>query len=424
VSTLIKGDFLRSLVVLLSGTVVAQVFNVAFIPVLSRVYSPDELGVLGFYMQIVMFLTALVTLRLELSLPIERYAPHRYALFRYAIRWTLLLCGLVFVPVLVIVLINDFTSVFNSMLILIPIGVVLHGLFNLGMYWELGSERFNQITLAKLTRSGSINGLKLLFGIFHFGPIGLIISVLIGMFISLFAFAKGFKESLKSFTFTRKSIKTKYLLHKHRDLYYFNLPHTLVDLTRDLILASFIMYSFSEHEFGSYNQSYFLLRLPLIFVGEAVGQALFSKCSTLVDSKKKIMPFVIKVVAGLTAASIIPFVTIFFFGSEIFVFVLGEEWVDSGLYSEIITWWAMVIFIASPLSFIPILLDRQRSYFSLNILRAVFLIGAIYIPYYLDPNISFETSLTIIALTQVCINALLLVYYGVIIRIHDNKIAL
>ena len=67
---LFKGDFLKSLVVLLSGTVIAQVLNIAFMPIISRVYTPDEVGFLNFYLQIVTFITVVATLRMELAIPL------------------------------------------------------------------------------------------------------------------------------------------------------------------------------------------------------------------------------------------------------------------------------------------------------------------------------------------------------------------
>ena len=178
----IKGDFLKSLVVLLSGTVIAQLINLIFIPILHRVYDPEELGLLNFYLQIVTFITAGITLRLELSLPLERYDAHRYRLFRYALRWAVLFSIIAFVPLIIVVMTQEFDSVMNWLLLLIPVGVLLHALFNLGMYWELGQNGFKRITYAKLSRS-SINLLKWGAGLMHWGALGLILSVLLGICI-------------------------------------------------------------------------------------------------------------------------------------------------------------------------------------------------------------------------------------------------
>ena len=62
-----------------------------------------------------------------------------------------------------------------------------------------------------------------------------------------------------------------------------SLPHVLVDLTRDLVLASIIVSFCSTHDYGSFSQAYIVLRLPLMFVGEAIGQALFAKLIKLID---------------------------------------------------------------------------------------------------------------------------------------------
>ena len=52
---------------------------------------------------------------------------------------------------------------------------------------------------------------------------------------------------------------------------------------------------------------------------------------------------------------------------ELFSFVFGSEWGVSGYYSEIMSIWLMFNFLISPVSNIPIILNRQKEYFILGL---------------------------------------------------------
>ena len=146
---LFKGDFLKSLVVLLSGTVIAQVLNIAFMPIISRVYTPDEVGVLNFYLQIVTFITVVATLRMELAIPLEKEDSDRYIILRFASRFAVLFSAisLFFVPFLSWK--EDFSFALFWVALFIPLGALLHALFNIGMYWSLAQDAFKTISAAR-----------------------------------------------------------------------------------------------------------------------------------------------------------------------------------------------------------------------------------------------------------------------------------
>lgn len=140
---------------------------------------------------------------------------------------------------------------------------------------------------------------------------------------------------------------------------------------------------FSKEDFGLYDLSFRMLRMPLIFIGVALGQVFFQRCAEKVNSDEDIVPLITKAIKTLALLSIVPFSIIFFFGEEIFAFVFGEEWRESGRFSEILVPWFMMNFIASPISAIPVILRKQREFFRLAILGTTIMISAIVIPAFL-----------------------------------------
>jgi len=72
-----------------------------------------------------------------------------------------------------------------------------------------------------------------------------------------------------------------------------------------------------------------------------------------------------------------------FWGEEIFSFVFGEPWQNAGTYAQVMVPWLFAKSIFSPISSIPIVLQKQRQLFAftliLNLLiPASFIIGSRY----------------------------------------------
>ena len=65
-----------------------------------------------------------------------------------------------------------------------------------------------------------------------------------------------------------------------------------------------------------------------------------------------------------------------FFGPVIFNFIFGTQWKPSGKYMQILIPWLFVVFISSPLSFLPDLLKRQKKAMWLDILKFIVRIPA------------------------------------------------
>jgi O-antigen/teichoic acid export membrane protein len=259
--------------------------------------------------------------------------------------------------------------------------------------------------------------LKVGAGWLKLGSLGLIIAVIIGLAASSLIYLR--KMPLKVIASTKK---TGALLKKHRELYLYNLPHVLVDLFRDFALASLIIIFFSERDYGYFDHTFRVLKLPLTFLGAAVGQALFSRIAAMIAEKKQLQGFVVKTVLGLTLAAIVPFVAVYFYGPELFGFVFGEEWATAGVLGSAMTAWLFMNMIVSPLSYLPVALDEQRPYFFWNVAGTLILILSIIIPVYFMENVDFLEVIQLVTGIQVLYHLGLLAFFVKIIRKYENTL--
>ena len=65
-----ENDFAKNIVTLLTGTTAAQIIPFALSPILTRLYSPDDFGVLALFFSICSILSVVAAGRYELSIVI------------------------------------------------------------------------------------------------------------------------------------------------------------------------------------------------------------------------------------------------------------------------------------------------------------------------------------------------------------------
>ena len=90
----LKSEYFKSLSVLLSGTLIAQVIGYALAPLLTRLYSTAEMGELALYMRITGFIAAIATLRYEAALPLPKNDGHSYVLYRISLLISFVVLGI------------------------------------------------------------------------------------------------------------------------------------------------------------------------------------------------------------------------------------------------------------------------------------------------------------------------------------------
>jgi teichuronic acid exporter len=367
----IKSDFFKSILVLTSGTVMAQVVNYLATPFITRLFTPDEMGELGVFLRITAFITAIATARYELALPLPKNDYHAFQLFRLSLRITLMTLLFSFILGLGYWVWMDFDIHIIWYILLIIAGSFFMIFRNISVNWSIRNQEFKQISISGVLGSSVSNGLKILAGIFKFGVVGLIVSSVIGAAAAIIVFSRNYWKKKRQSEYRRSKKKMLVLSKQYREFPAVNLPHILIDNARELLIAFFVVEFFDQAIFGSYDHSFRMLKLPLVVIGLSIGQVFYNRCSKMFSNKEAVYPLLRKTTLTLTLLSIVPFSIIFFFGEPLFILVFGDQWGYSGEISEIIAPWLMVNFIASPISTIPMVIGKQRLFFWLGLISSI-----------------------------------------------------
>ena len=356
-----KSEFLHSVATLMTGTLLAQLFSYLLYPILTRIYSTEEMGDLGIYMRWVAIIAAISTARFELALPLPKRDHHAFLLFRLALRISYVALGacLLFSVIYFFLIPQNTSTLVISLLTIISAYITVW--INLGIHWSIRHKKFRSISGQRMINSISVNLLRWIFGVFGFGSIGLIVATVLGSFFSIFAFIRDFIKFKATHHLYGDKRKLRVAAKTYKAFPLVNLPHNLVELSVDLLLSVFIVLYFGKGIFGSYSHAFMMLKLPLAIIGQSVGQVFFNRCSENLNRGISVYAESLRMAKILFLIALLPFTLLFFFGEPIFGFVFGNQWYQSGRLAEILAPYLLVNFVLSPLSILPVLLNRQKA---------------------------------------------------------------
>jgi len=422
---LFHSVFVRNIVTLVSGTGVAQLIPVLIIPVLTRLFTPAEIGIYASFVALFQIVSTISCGRYEFAIIISPYQKEANRLtlisssFAFATGILLFLLLMLLAPALSGLLgIPQLSSL--SWIILLPVAVAAQGLF-MSMTFTLNrNKQYGKIGAGKIVHTGSTGVLQILAGLRAAGYTGLIFSKATGVVLSVFYVwwhtIDNFRNGFREFSFKR----TRQTVYKYRNYPYFNAPHALTtSVSSNLPVILFIAY-FSEAVAGFFAMAIRACYMPIQIISIAYGQVLGKRLAEIKNDKLPIWPFIKKNAGYLFLIGLIPFGILFAVSPALFSFVLGEEWVTTGEYIRIITPWVFLSFILNPLNYIPMIFNRQKKAFIIEIVYMILRLAAIVTG---AVSGSVILSLTLYTITGILVLTYQFLWYRQLCRGFDKRLA-
>jgi len=357
-----REQLARSVVVLAGGTALGQVITVLASPVLTRLYTPDDFGVLAVYASILGIVSVVAGLRYELTIPLPEKDEYAVNLL------TVALCIVVLMGFFLGMVtwffggkIVDWTNTpeLRPYIWLLPIGVVLVGTFNVLNYWALRRQSFGIIAQTKINQGLGAVFTQIGCGFVKPSPLGLMIGQLVGQTLGISTYIKVF---WKQKTCLLRNVNLDNIRQLSRRYYQFPLYsswggvlNTLSVQIPVLILSSF----FGSSITGFYMLAYRVLGLPTQLISRSVTQVLLSAGSEAVR-RGNVSHLVESTFRQLVLIGLPCFGIIVLAGPEASALIFGQPWEEAGVFMQMLTPWIFLVLVASPLSAFSIVLEKQR----------------------------------------------------------------
>ncbi len=373
-------SYFKNFVTMLSGNTLSQLIPFIIAPILTRIFSEEDFAVFANFMAIVGVIGIVSTGRLELAVPIP---------FKKEKAQNIVFTGLLFTAALTLLSIliplnsSAVANFYNDnqltpLLYLIPFGVASYGFLNLANSWNIRNKKFSSISVGKVSQSLVNNGLGALFGFWLWGIYGLVVAWLISQVVNILVLVFNINLRIERKRFSVLTVRST--LKKYRDFPLINSLHAFTDLFATQFLLFWLITSFfGNAELGLFSIMFKYVRAPIVLISSSVSQLFYVEASQSINAKQSVRPIMFRTLRT-TILFAIPFVLVlFFFAPAIFNIYLGAKWEIAGVYAQCMLPVLFLTFLVSPISGLPILMNKQKTAFLLSVIGYTLSLGMLYL---------------------------------------------
>lgn len=409
-NSLWKGVFLLGF-----GTIFAQIIIVLTTPILTRLYTPSDFGVLGIYNSILAIIITVISFRYELAIPVPVQPKKAANLFILSV----MIVGILSVIFSVFLMVfsdhlEQFFNItnFNVFFWLLIIGCFGSGIYQALNYWAIRIQDYPGITYTRLNQSVSGTSCKILCGLFNAGSLGLLLGSLIANAAGIGTLLKNIKKEWPLFKSVALS-DLKIVAREFKDFPVFSAPATLLYTLSLQLPIFFITLMYGIAEVGWYTIAFQVLALPSALIGSSIAQVFYGEAAkTMNDDPNKLKVLYLDTVKKLTlfAIPIIGFLALL--APFVFPIILGESWRIAGLYVLPLAIYAISDFITVPTNKLAVYGYNKWQFF-FNAIRFIIIICGFFGSYLLHLSIlitlflyGFLSTLSYVALFYLNISAI------------------
>lgn len=379
-----KSRYARNVITLMTGTGLAQAIPIAITPILTRLYTPEDFGLVALFVACASVLSILATGRYELAITLpesDKEAANLLVL-------TLKLCAVTsFCLIIPIALLNEWiaeqlgNSEIAPWLYLLPISVMALGTYNAMQMWLNRYGLYKQMSMNRLQNSGYNAVINLSLGFIKF-PAGLIWASTFGQVLAaLTALWRSYKQDEQLFSQSdweaQKKISRRYQHHpKHI------LPGQLIGAVA-IQIPIFVMTSvYSLAAAGFFALAYRLVVMPTSLIASSIGDVYRQRIAKEYQEKGEFRAVYLKTVKTTAVIALPICLLMYLFSPIIFSVVLGKEWYKAGEYAQILVIAVYFQMIFTPIDKGAVLVGATKYIFLWHLTRLVLLVMA-----YLASNI-------------------------------------
>lgn len=353
-----KNRFARGVSLLAGGAMAGQAIIIAASPILTRLYSPEDFGVLAVFASLLGIISAIASLRYQLAIPLpnnEKDAANVTVLSLVIVLGMSLLTSIIVIP-----LSRPISDMLNAPLLddfiwLLPAGVMLAGVYEVLNYWAIRKKAFSSIAQTKLNQSVGMVGVQV--GGYSLGPLALVLGRVVGQTIGILKLAKIIASNRGEFR--KVSISgVRVSLKKYRSFPLVSTWSALASAGASQLPALLIAVIVGPAAAGLYALTSRVMLLPVGVISKSMGDVFYSEA---IDAKAqgKLGPLVVNIYSKMVFVGLPIALTLIFAAPEVFSVIFGDNWARSGELASWMTIGVFFQFVTTPPGRVFLILDRH-----------------------------------------------------------------
>lgn len=384
-----SSHFAKSVAILFSGTVIAQAIPIAVSPILTRIYRPDEFGLLAIYAACVTVLSVIATMRFELAITLPDNHLDAANLVMLTLKVCTLISALLFVPItlfgrdMAVALGHERLAFW---LYLLPLSVLASGVFSTLQFWYNRLSQYKTIAVNRVQQSLLTAGTQISFGLSKVSGGLLIGSVFANLTFTSWIGRKLWEHNKTLFKQTNSQAQLQ-LARRYSSHPKYIAPSQLIGVTAQQIPLLIISTVYSLAATGFFSLAFRLVSLPTTLVASAIGDVYRQKIAEEYNQKGEFRTIFLKTLIATSSLALLPSLVLYASAPTLFALLFGESWRIAGEYAQILIISAYVQFIFTPIDKGALVVGANRYIFIWHCVRLVALTILFFYALYQKPSI-------------------------------------
>lgn len=405
-----KNKFLNDSFLMIISSAIGQFILIITTPLISRIYSPTQFGEFTIFSNIAMILIPIINARYDLLIINAKNYYKANILSQISFIISLIII-LVLIPIAII-----FAIIYPQFLLdilLIIVTLLLVSLTNIFTNYLNRERNYKALSIINILRSGSMAIIQIIFGVLHFGSLGLIIGF---TFSYIAGIGIGYKTFKKYYYIIKdkKEIKKEVLEHKNQFIY--STPSILLNSLSFSIVIFFLGILYTSEEVGVYGMAIKILGIPVTIISLGLSKIFMQRANDYYLKYGSFRSLLLKFTGALLIVSIVLYVPFYLLSENIVNMILGSQWLGTISVIKITIPLFAVRLIVSTVSLAVVVMKKQQIEL---MLQASFVIGII-ITFYISKFIDLDFIQFVELNTLVLIIAYSL-FYVVLYYFSKNK---
>lgn len=394
INKLKKDKLVKNILMIIGGTASGQVIGIVVSPILTRIYTPEEYGILSVFTSILLIMS-FSSLKYEMAIPLAKEDDDAVNILVLS----LIVLG-VFTVILGIALIfwgQELLRFLNanamySYRFFIPLGLLFQGLYAIFMQWMFRKKQFKVVSKTMVTQVASGSIIKVLGGFLNFGAIGLIVGRIVSVSAGTFKFFKNFIKNQHNVKEKISLSKIKYNAKRYIDFPLYQASSIGVGQFRNQLPVLFLAPLFGSQIVGFYGLANTIIKIPARLVGKSVMDVFFAEIASLgKENPKQIKNLANSLIKKLIIIGLIIVAGLAVLGPIVFSLVFGSEWYEAGIFARILSIYIFANIVFLPISRIFEVFEKQR----LKLIIDIFSLAIVSLVFFLAGMLSWSVNVTI-----------------------------
>lgn len=387
-----KNSVGRATTQLISGNIIAQIVIVAALPVITRMYSLEEMSLLALYVAILTMVAVVACLRLEIAIPIPQSDTVAANLAALAVISSLVIAVVISILLLIVWMV-DFQYLTGHALWryawLFPVGSLFVGLYATAQFWSTRMARYSLLGRTKVYQALVGSATQIIAGLMSIVPLGLLLGHLLmsgAGFFSLFRTAwKNERHLIPEVSWARMKIA----FVEYKNFPKFSIIEGLANSGAQQLTIILIATFVAGPEAGFFFLAMRFLQAPIGMVTNAVSQIYLQHAPKHMRSGT-LRQFTKRILYTVGAIFVVPVSLLGFNAKAIFTFAFGEAWARSGEIAAILTPMLMLSLLSASIGMIMNVTGQQKAMMYLKLLGIALRVGCVTAAILYSPSMVIE----------------------------------